>query len=388
MNKIVFITSHHWDTKRLGGFHKFAEHASDTGLETVFFSFPRPYYGYFMHREQQNRPLLRLLGKGKEYKTQAGNKILNVTFSTFRVPDGLSKFLPDSLVNWLLTHSFKSFKRFCDKFLFKADCFVFESCEGIAFLDKIKKLYPKAKIIYRPSDPLVFATVPTRLKKLESHILKTAAMTFIVNEEGLAAYKKNIPDFDSTVKYQILSNGVDIDSYLKKYPVPEPLQKKNTVLYVGAWDIEWNLIFKAAEETQNFNYIIVCPNYPVEKILLKVKNYSNIIYIPGIKPDEVPAWVTNCNVFMVPYISGFHKDRPLGITAKYYQAMAACKPIVSYSDTPKAKEVGIAVTYTYEDFINEVKRAITIKVCHYSFNLDDRRWESITQTFINEIKKI
>lgn len=388
MNKIVFITSHHWNTKRLGGFHKFAEHAADSRIETVFFSFPRPYYGYFMHREQLNRPLLRLLGKGKEYKTQAGNKILNVTFSTFRVPDRLSKFFPDLLVNWLLTHSFKTFKGFCKKYLAGSDCFVFESCEGIALLDKIKKLYPNAKIIYRPSDPLTFAAVPKRVKKMESHILKTADMSFIVNEEGLAAYRKNIPDFDITVKHQILSNGVDIDSYLKKYPVPEPLKQNNTVLYVGAWDIEWNLIFKAAEETPDFNYIIVCPNYPAENVLSRAKEYSNIVYIPGIKPSEVPAWVTNCNVFMVPYINGFYKDRPLGITAKYYQAMAACKPIVSYSDTQKAKEVGIAVTYTYEDFINEVKKAISTKVCHYSFNLEDRRWENITQTFINEIEKI
>ena len=49
MKQIVFITTHNWQTKRLGGFHKFAEATAAKGMETIFFSFPRPYYGYYEH---------------------------------------------------------------------------------------------------------------------------------------------------------------------------------------------------------------------------------------------------------------------------------------------------------------------------------------------------
>ena len=61
MNKITFITTHNWDTKRQGGFHKFAEATAAAGIETVFFSFPRPYYGLFMKREQLNPQIIKLL---------------------------------------------------------------------------------------------------------------------------------------------------------------------------------------------------------------------------------------------------------------------------------------------------------------------------------------
>ena len=388
MCKIVYITSHHWETKRQGGFHKFAEFSADAGMETIFFSFPRPYYGYFMNREQLNPSLLKKLNKGEIYKTDSGNTILNITFSTFRIPDSIAKFFPDFIVNWLLIHSFKRIDKFLRQFFYNTDYFVFESCEGIAFLEKIKKTFPNAKIIYRPSDPMVFAEVPKRVKKLEEKILKTADMNFIVHEEGLEAYKRIIPDFDSSVKYQLLSNGIDIESYLKKYNKPVALQKENTLLYVGAWDIEWNLIFNAAKKAPNFNYIIVCPNYPSNKILSEIKNFSNIDYIPGIKPSEVPSWITNSDVIIVPYKTDFYKDRPLGITAKYYQAMAAEKPIVAYSDTPKLKDVGITVTYNYEDFIEAIKIAISKKKCKYNFNLSNRTWQNITKKFFEEIKKL
>lgn len=386
MNKITYITSHHWDTKRQGGFHKFAEFTASQGIETVFFSFPRPYYGYFMNREQLNKPLLTMLNKGKVYEVENCKSLLNITFSTLRLPDGITKFFPDCVANFLLTHAFRSFKKFAKKYLSETDCFVFESCEGVALLPKIKKLFPNAKIIYRPSDPMVYASVPNRVKKLEQKMLYNADLNLIVNDEGLKTYKENIPDFEEKVKYQLLSNGIDISSYEKTYDCPELLKKENTVLYVGAWEVEWKLMFEASEKLSDCNFVVVCPNYPSDEIQNKIKQYQNLFYIPGISPKEVPAWITNCNVVMVPYVTDFYKDRPLGITAKYYQAMAAKKPLVAYCDTPKLKCAGVSVTYTFEDFISEVKKAVEKKECSYEFDLSNRKWENITAKFLELIE--
>jgi len=385
MHKITFITTHNWDTKRQGGFHKFAEATAMAGIETVFFSFPRPYYGLFMNREQLNKTVINSLKKGCKYDF-CGHDILNVTFPTLRLPDSAGKILPAALMNFLLTHSFRSFKRFCKKFLAGTDCFVFESCEGVAYIDKLKKLFPQAKMIYRPSDPMVYATIPERVKKMEQNILYKADLTLLVNNEGLEAYRKFVPDFDSKVNYTVLSNGIDIDSYTKSYTAPELLQKQNTILYVGAWEVEWQLLFKAASVNPEFNYIVVCPNYPSSEIQEKVKNTPNLFYVPGIKPSEVPAWITNCSVVMVPYVTDFYKDRPLGITAKYYQAMAAHKPIVAYCDTPKLTDAGVTVTYSYDDFIHAVQDAIKTASREYSFNLENRKWDNITKSFIELVE--
>ena len=91
---------------------------------------------------------------------------------------------------------------------------------------------------------------------------------------------------------------------------------------------------------------------------------------------------------MVPYVTDFYKDRPLGITAKYYQAMAAKKPIVAYCDTPRLKDAGVAVTYTYEDFIAAVKEAVQQKECSYSFDLAGRDWDDVTQRFMQLLKEL
>ena len=89
---------------------------------------------------------------------------------------------------------------------------------------------------------------------------------------------------------------------------------------------------------------------------------------------------------MVPYVTDFYKNRPLGITAKYYQAMAAKKPIVAYCDTPKLSDAGAVVTYAYDDFIGAVKEAAKLDSKEYSFDLSNRRWESVTQKFLELVE--
>ena len=387
MKKITFLTGHNWKSNRLGGFHKFAEEALKHSIEVVFFSFPRPYYSYFQHQELYNKKTIKQLQKGLIY-TEYNSKLTNVTFSTLKLPNFFNKFLSDSLMNFFERTSFSSFKKFAEKYFTGTDVFVFESCDAMIFLKYLKKFFPSAKVVYRPSDPLMYDGALSRYVKNETEMILNADLNIIVNNDGLELYKRKIPEFEKKAKYVLLSNGVDIESYKKKYPVPPLLKKENTVLYVGAWDVEWNLLFEAAEKTLDFNYIVVCPNYPDSKIQDKIKKYNNLFYVPGIKPEEVPVWITNCCVVMVPYITDFYKNRPLGITAKYYQAMAAEKPIVTYCDTPKLKEAGIPVTYTYSDFIQEVKNAMSKKSISYNFDLKDRQWSSITSKFIELLENL
>ncbi|MCR5218585.1 hypothetical protein [Treponema sp.] len=387
LKKITFLTAHNWISNRQGGFHKFAEAAANAGIEVVFFSFPRPYYGYFMHQELFNKKSIKELQKGITYDVGAA-KLHNVTLTTLKLPNSANRILSDNTMNAFERFSFTTFKKFANKWLTGSDVFVFESSDGMIYVDKIKNLFPHAKIIYRPSDPLMYDGALNRYIENEKHMMKIADLNLIVNEEGLNLYRRKISDFDSSIKYTLLSNGVDIESYEKQYPVPELLQKDNTILYVGAWDIEWNLMFYAAEKNPEFNYIIVCPNYPSDDIQNKVKQYSNLFYVPGISPQEVPAWISNCSVVMVPYVTDFYKNRPLGITAKYYQAMAAHKPIVAYCDTPKLKDAGVSVTYNYDDFISAVNKAVKTKTTNYEFDLSARKWENITTQFLKTIKDL
>jgi glycosyltransferase involved in cell wall biosynthesis len=386
IRKITYITFHNWDAKRQGGFHKFAEYTALQGIETLFFSFSRPYYIYFKKEERLNRNILKTLCKGKLYPV-GQNKLYNFSWPTLALPNPLFKLFPDK-VQWCLhKHSLTPFKKIAGK-MAGTDCFVFESCEGIVLLDIIKKYFPKAKIVYRPSDPLMIEGCSFEKKRLEIKMLEVADMNFIVNQEGLDIYKKNIPNFEAQCKYMILPNGVNYNAFTKKYAVPNSLQKKNTALYVGARDVEWPLIIESAKSLPNINFIIICPESIPKLYHNKINDLLNIDYIPGISPTEVPAYVTNCDVIIVPNPDNRYKKKPWGITAKYYQAMAAGKPIVAYHDTIHLRNLGIPVTYTHDDFIQVLKETMNKDNVSYSIDLKENSWSRICDKFLSTIQNL
>ena len=85
MNKITFITYHNWETKRHGGFHAFAEYTCRLGIETMFFSFSRPYYIRWKKNERLNWKVLKFLKKGCCYDI-GGFQLWNFTWPTLALP--------------------------------------------------------------------------------------------------------------------------------------------------------------------------------------------------------------------------------------------------------------------------------------------------------------
>lgn len=382
--KIVFITFHNWITKRQGGFHKLAEAASKAGHEVIFFSAQRPYFICLKHEERLNPKVLSSLRKGIKYDVDEGKSLINCTWPTLRIPQPLYSLLPAKVNNWFSTHSFIPFKSFCKKFLAGSEIFVFESCDGLDLYDKIKQYFPLAKVIYRPSDPLMVGNVPKEIMELEMHVLKSADINLIVNKAGVELYRNKIPQFDEVVKYRVLPNGVSVNDYRFRYDCPEILKLPNTFLYVGARIPEWKLIIKAAQTRTNYNFVIVCPEYPT--VDLERFALPNLFYIPGISPKDVPGWITNCDVVIVPNPKNIYKQKPWGITAKYYQAMTAKKPIVAYEDTSELLEYNVHVAYNDNEFIEMLDKAIIQGETDYSYKL--HTWEKIGEDFMDIINSI
>lgn len=387
--KIVFLTFHNWETARQGGFHKLAEYACKKGYNTVFFSFPRPIWGLLRNSEVYRYKNIKNLIKGRIFNLEGqDNSIFNITLLSFALPIPMKyhKYLPPVLLNFFERWTITSFKRFSKKYFSNTDFFVFESTASVLLVNTIKKIFPKSTIIYRPSDPLIAFEEGIRYKKQEIDLLKQADIVFLVNKQGYDAYKKYIPDFDESVNYRIMSNGVDLQEYKQKYPVPELLKKKNTALYVGARIIDWKMILEAAQLAPEINFIIVCPVMAPAFFMNGVKALTNLIFINGIPRKEVPSWVTNADVIIVPNIPNWYKSAPWGMTAKYYQAMAAGKPIVAYHDLPDFNNYEIKVTYNTKDFINAIRESFLEKEKEYPINLEEKNWNNICNYFFNELE--
>ncbi|MCM1140951.1 MAG: glycosyltransferase [Muribaculum sp.] len=381
--KITFVTFHNWDTKRIGGFHKLAEGAVKAGHEVVFFSFSRPYFIYFKNEERLNKNILKDLSHGIQFDLGGQYPLVNCTWPTLRLPQPFHKYVHRNINRWLETHSFSSFNKFSRKFLKGTDIFVFESCDSILLWDKLKKRFPKSKFYYRPSDPLMVEGADVLLAKEEERIMRNADNNFIVNQAGLALYSSKIHNFSTEIKHTILRNGVDTVNYNYTYPKPCELNKSNTFLYVGARVIEWPLIIEAAKQKKDYNFIIVCPEIPPSYFLSS--QLDNITYIPGIPPKDVAAWVTNADVIIVPNPQGLYNIKPWGITAKYFQAMEAKKPIVAFDDTDELKNFGVYVAHTYQDFIAMLDQSLKNKIINYNFIPKD--WGKISEEFLQLISR-
>lgn len=379
--KITFVTYHNWETKRHGGFHQFAKYAAESGNEVVFFSFSRPYYSILKHEERLNAAILKSLCRGLTYKIGKG-VLYNVTWPTLALPGNMRNWFPNKVSSWFMTHSLKPFSSFKRKWLEGTDCFVFESCDALFMLDKIQRNFPKAKIVYRPSDPVVDISNEKALVEAEHQMLQKADSIALVNEESREVYKDAFRDYDDK-KSIVVSNGVEISEYRKKYPVPPIMEGKKTAIFIGLFDMEWGLIVEAAIKLPEITFIVVNPNQLAKEVEEKIAKYDNIIYVPGIKPSEVPQWVTNSNLIMQPYPKFvFSEKKSLSLTAKNYKAMAAGKPIVAYMIPKSLERYGLIVADTYEEFIEAVKDNIDKTDYKYNINLAEKDWDFLCEKFM------
>lgn len=383
-NKIVFLTFHNWESKRQGGFHKFAEEFAKKGWRVIFFSVPRPYYSYFKNDERLNKTVLKNLSKGLEYSIGKGS-LLNLTLPTCALPGGLRKFVSKKMNIFLEKKSLKNTSKFLkDKFK-GATHFVFESNEALLYYEKIRIIFPDAKIIYRPSDPVCAnKNASLHIIDAEKEILFNADLVLLVNKENFVTVTGFYKEYTKSKNCAILNNGVDMNAYLQTYSTPNALQKENTVLYVGARDIDWDMVVEAAKLDKHLNFVIVCPEVPNANFLnyTNFKN-TNLFYIDGIEPKDVPKYITNADVVIVPNPKNRYKTKNWGITAKYLQAMAARKPIVAYHDGEYLKDYEIEPVYNTTDFLKKINTALNKPVVNY--NLPERDWTALTDKFYSSI---
>lgn len=390
MKKISFISYHNWETKRHGGFHQFAKVAAEKGIETVFFSFSRPYYIVFKNEERLNPHVLKNLRHGVDYKV--GNGILhNVTWPTLAIPGGLRKYFPYKLNEWLMTRSLTPFKKFKDKWLKDTDCFVFESCEAVLLAKKIKKEFPHAKIIYRPSDPLWEFSNDFFNIRGEATMIEIADRILTVNEESIDGYQYKFPDTFDKSKFKCIPNGVDLKEYQKHYDTPELLNYPHTACYIGSFLPDWQLLQMAANAIPELRFIIITPHKLDKETQKLVNSLANLIYIDGIPSVEVPKWITNCNIVIQPFPATYGRSHKLsmGLTAQNYKAIAANKPIVTYNIPLKLSKYGLITTDKPIEFINGLKYAMSISqdINRYSnFDIKSRDWNYLCQEFIKECK--
>ncbi|BDD87665.1 hypothetical protein DPPLL_20300 [Desulfofustis limnaeus] len=336
--------------------------------------------------ERLNFKMLLSLSKGKTYELDGG-KLLNITNPNFALPNILSKRVSQSFKIACQQSFVFNFKKFANKYFNETDFFIFESTESVLLFERIKEIFPKSKLIYRPSDPIVVDSW-CDVGDYEEKLIKASDWTFLVNEQGLKSYEEKTNCFIGNEKYSILSNGVSYKEFQDKYETPYLLSGNCSALYLGARPVDWELIINSAQKAKNINFVIVCPEKPSKKYLLEVNKSKNIQYVPGIFPEEVARWITNCDVFIVPNPRDLYKQKVWGITAKLYQAMAARKPIVVYHDYEHLRDIGVKYSYDTDSFVKNIYESLSIKEIDYRFDFNTIEWKVITDRFYEKLEEL
>ncbi|MCX2741551.1 hypothetical protein OO017_16445 [Pontibacter sp. M82] len=253
MAKITLITGHYFGSKRRAGFHHLAKAFQELGHEVLFFTAPvsklhqlkGDHIMQYAIKEEANQMITKEAVHSYVHFTPW--HVANTRFS-------LTNALTSPLVPYYATFDIN---KEAIAFIKNSSYIVFESTPGLLLFDKIKKLNPKAKFIYRVSDDLRFLQVHPALIKYEEKILPFFDLVSIVSSHFFTLFsQKNV---------KLHFHGIDKQTYDQAHLNPYPLGSKNLV-FIGNAYFDVNFLEVASSLFPEFNFHIIGPiqNLPIK----------------------------------------------------------------------------------------------------------------------------
>lgn len=190
MPKITLITGHYWGSKRRAGFHHLAKAYQELGYEVLFFTAPASKLHTWKKDHLMQYPIKE---EANHFIPKENNLWSNVHFTPWHVAN--TRFKITNLLTAPLAPLYATYPitKEAIGFIRDSSYIIFESTPGLFLFDKIKRINPKAKFIYRVSDDLRFLNVHPALIKYESEVIPAFDLVSIVSAGFLNLFKeKNV----------------------------------------------------------------------------------------------------------------------------------------------------------------------------------------------------
>lgn len=377
---VLLVTFHDWESNRLAGFHFIAKSFLLKGYNVGFCSHKRPLlHAVFNINKIHNIKNWIKLFFGKRYLVE-DNEVLNFTGLDLTIPNKISAFL--NLNSFLQVISDKLLVLRCKKLFPDPQFIIIESGSSILSYKWFKKKYKDAAFIYRPSDPCIGGRFNNMILEREKALYFESDIVLLVNKESLELYNKfSFENKNGNVI--ILPNAIDLKIFHAKYDCPQELKKEPSICYVGGHPPDFRLIFKLALAEPELNILIICPERLTANHALQLLEHDNISYIEGVSPRNVPKFLSNASIIMIPYQDEW-KKKPLGMHGKIMQAMACKKPIVCKNVSKDLTNFGIRVCHNDDEFISSVQKIIAEKDFNVDYNYRPNDWDN----FCLKVQKI
>ena len=379
---VIVVSFHDWQSKRAAGFHRIGEALLESGYNVYFVSHYRPFFLALFNKDEVNSLKNWRALMGGIITNKKGQRLINFTALNLALPGPLRRGFLKRVNVWLQELANHLLAKKCYQLCPSPECIVIESGSSITAYPMLKQAYPEVRFVYRPSDPSIGGLNPSKaLLAIERKLVLEADTVCLVNHEGRQMYLDNGYKLSSEKTY-ILPNGIDIKSFGSKYEAPKELSVAQSVCYVGGHPPDWRPILTLADKRPGLRIVIVCPERLGADVAAEIELRPELIYIEGVLPEQVSAYVTNASVIIIPYPDGW-ATRPLGMHGKLMQAMYANKHIVATNLDPALRAEGIYIEATSESFSERVIDLLSSPTPKYQFDFSERDWSTFKRNFID-----
>ena len=317
--KILIAAANHWTSPYQVGSHHYARVFAKNGWDVLFVSDPISPIHFLARRNEQ------LKERYEIYKGLYENDIKNIkTYVPMALitPNEKPVFNTRFVAEHWHNLTIPNVVTYAKKMGFgEVDILWFDSISQKFWIDLIK--YKKS--VFRVSDKLDAFKKINKNMKIPEHKLLRKADILIYTARSLAPYILKYKH-----KASFVPNGVDVGNFINSTKeIPDDLKTipSPRVIYVGAID-EWfdtELLFGVAKKLSEVSFVLIgSPNIDIDKL----KKRSNIYLLGRRKYRDIPGYLYNCDVGIIP----FNKEHPVVNSVnpiKLYEYMICGLPTVA-----------------------------------------------------------
>jgi 2-beta-glucuronyltransferase len=279
MKRVVLFTTHYWNSHRRAGFHWIADALWSRGWEVVFFMDGLSWIDHLRRDYRFQYPVVK-----------ESNKLVPMRERLYSYV-WLNSWRPISLRNKALDNLlYGPFSRYGDlplgeveEFIRSADLFIFESSYGLMLFDRVKRMNPSARYVYRVSDDLNLVPVHRLVLDTERRIAREFDL---VSVPAPAIYEK----FKDLPNLVLQKHGIRCDMFDKDYENPYAGIRGPHLLFVGSCIMDMDFVRLAAEQFPDAKFHIIGPFASPEASSGNVIFYGEVPFdktIPYIKFADV-----------------------------------------------------------------------------------------------------
>lgn len=279
MKRVVLITVHHWNSKKRAGFHWLADAYHRNGAEVLFFTCPLSLLSILAHDERLQCGLLRK--SNKVIEEQKG--LWSFIWFTLWHPANLTVKCLNAISSCLFRRYGSLSLGKAETFVRSADIFIFESGPALMLYQRLKKLNPEARFVYRVSDDLRLLKSHPVIIEAEKDFAPLFDLVSVPNSHMLKLFDNS----EKNLKLQL--HGINKRLFDQDYNNPYIGLPGPNAVFVGVSMLDLDFIERASLLLPDWNFYVIGPISGVPK-RSNVKTYGELKFadtIPFIKHADI-----------------------------------------------------------------------------------------------------